>query len=190
MPFILLCKQELLKDLERLRDEHLLEWSGEPQPVDERVTWIELNHCMVISQAWDGVFINNQALKDALEPTVKLSISLSSGLRVPKQRGWLEGYPPQITIFGFFPKAQLQVIDLLDEKVILERSQKTNQPMPLDVPRQGTYLIKATHAKESVERLVSILDWRHLEIALPDRQQRSSIREEYFMQGSIIGVVQ
>jgi hypothetical protein len=27
-PFILLCKEELLKDLERLKDERLLEWDG------------------------------------------------------------------------------------------------------------------------------------------------------------------
>jgi hypothetical protein len=81
-------------------------------------------------------------------------------LRVPKQRGWLEGYPPQITLFGFYPRVELEVVNLLDEKVVLSMpSPKTNQPYPLDLNKQGTYLVKAKHSKEITEKIIKIFAW-------------------------------
>lgn len=186
--FILLCKQKLLPDIERLRDERLLEWSGEPQKVDEQSIWIELHQCMVISQAWDGVFINDRELKDALQPTVRLSISFSEGLRVPNQRGWLEGYPPQITIFGFAPKAEIEVIRLVDGKVVLERTQKTNQAQPLELQEQGTYLVRATYLSEVAEKVINILSFDRLKIVglEPKHQRWLTIDDEYSLCGSVI----
>lgn len=143
---------------------------------------------MVISQAWDGVFINKQELKDALQPTVRLSISFSGGLRVPNQRGWLEGYPPQVTIFGFAPKTEIKIIRLVDEKVVLERSQKTNQPQPLELQEQGTYLVRATYLSEVAEKTINILSFDSLQIVEPklEHQKWLSIDDKYSLCGTVI----
>lgn len=186
-PFILLCKEELLKDLERLKDERLLEWDGEPYPIDSQSSWIELDQCMVLSQTWDGVFIENQALKNALQPKVSLSISFSGGLRIPQQRGWLEGYPPQVTVFGFSPKVELEVIDLIEERELLTRSQNTNQPYSLDLARKGSYLVRAKHSKEITEKVIHIMDTSDLEIAEYNvKLWKHKINNNYFICGSII----
>lgn len=190
-PFIVLCKEKILKDLKLLRDERLLEWQGEPQPVDEGSTWREIDGCMVTSIAWQGVFIDCQELKDALQPTVKLSISLSGGLRVPGQNSWLEGYNPQVTVFGFFPTAKVEVINLLekDEPVVFERSQSTNKPFPLDELSPGIYLLRAKFASEIAERLLKIADWNSLQIAPIKRQESMAVDNEHFICGSIIEAV-
>jgi hypothetical protein len=185
-PFILLCKQELLNDIYRLRDERLLAWSGEPEPIAENSNWVELIQCLVTSQAYDGVFIDNQTLKDALQPNVRLSISFSGGLRVPNQRGWLAGHPPHVTVFGFAPRVELEVKSLLDEQVVLTRSQKTNHPLSLELPGTGLYLVRATYGKESAERLVRILDWNSLEISEPERREFMNIGDKYSICGSMI----
>ncbi len=184
--FILLCKRELLNDIYRLRDERLLEWSGEPEPIAENSNWVELTQCLVTSQAYDGVFMDNQTLKDALQPRVRLSISFSGGLRVPNQRGWLAGHCPQVTVFGFAPRVELEVSNLLNEQVIVTRSQKMNQPLSLDLPGTGLYLVRATYGKESAERLVRILDWNSLELSQPERREFMNIGDKYSICGSII----
>ena len=185
-PFILLCKEELLKDLEKLKDERLLEWDGEPYPIDSQSSWIELDQCMVLSQTWDGVFVENQALKNALQPKVSLSISFSGGLRIPQQRGWLEGYPPQVTVFGFSPKVELEVIDLIEERELLTRSQNTNQPYSLDLPRKGSYLVRAKHSKEVTEKVIHILDITDLEITEHANAFKQKINENYLISGGLI----
>ena len=119
---------------------------------------------MVVSQAWDGVFIKNQILKYALQPTVKLSISLSGDLRVTKIGAWLVNHGLKITIFGFYSTAELKVTRLSDNQTILESSQSTNTSIALDFSHPGNYLIEATFAGESSQRLVKIVDWNYLDI--------------------------
>ncbi len=171
--FILLCKQELLSDLQRLRDEKLIEWSGEPMPSFENsidnLNWVELDQCMVISQDWDAVFIDNSELKDALQPIVRLSISLSGGLRVPQHNAWLEEYPPEITVFGFSPSAELKVTRISDNHEIYSATVETNQKIPPIVfPGTGDYLLEATAGTSTNERFVRILPWSELAIRRRD----------------------
>ncbi|MEH1768413.1 MAG: hypothetical protein V7L27_29605 [Nostoc sp.] len=187
--FILLCKKELLPDINRLRDERLIEWSGEPQPVFNDSNWVELHQCMVISLAWNGVFISNQEFKDALQPNVCLSISFSGGLRVPQQSAWLEGHSPQVTIFGFYPTVTLQITRLLDNLSIIERSQSTNTPISVNFPSSGDYVVKATCAGESTERLVKIVDWSWLGIEKPQRYEIMPISSGNYICGSVIQTV-
>ncbi|MHC5726944.1 MAG: hypothetical protein ACYTXY_22960, partial [Nostoc sp.] len=187
--FILLCKKELLPDINRLRDERLIEWSGKPQAVFNDSNWVELHQCMVISLAWNGVFISNQELKDALQPSVRLSISFSGGLRVPQQSAWLEGHSPQVTIFGFYPTVTLQITRLLDNLSIIERSQSTNTPISVNFPCSGDYVVKATCAGESTERLVKIVDWSWLGIEKPQRYEIMPINSGNYICGSVIQTV-
>ena len=187
--FILLCKKELLPDINRLRDERLIEWSGKPQPVFNDSNWVELHQCMVISRAWNGVFIRNQELKDALQPNVSLYISFSGGLRVPQQSAWLQGHSPQVTIFGFYPTVTLQITRLLDNLSIIERSQSTNTPISVNFPSSGDYVVKATCAGESTERLLKIVDWRCLGIEKPQRCEITLISFGNYICGSVIQTV-
>ncbi len=184
--FLLLCKKELLSDINRLRDERLLEWSGEPTPVFNNSNWVELYQCMVVSPAWDGVFITNQALKDALQPSVQLSISFSSGLRIPKHNAWIEGYGPLVTVFGFYPTVQLQIIRLSDNFQVLDKSQSTNTPISIDFPGLGDYLVKATCQGESTERFIRIIDWTWLSIEKPQLREITPIALGHHICGSLI----
>lgn len=141
---------------------------------------------MVVSQAWDGVFIKNQTLKYALQPSVKLSISFSGGLRVPKTGGWLLNHSPQITIFGFYSTAELKVTRLSDNQTILENSQSTNTSITLDFAHPGDYLIEATFAGESSQRLVKIVDWNYLDIEKYVHREVMPINSAYHIFGSLI----
>ncbi|MHC5771238.1 MAG: hypothetical protein ACYTXI_37885 [Nostoc sp.] len=184
--FILLCKRELLSDIERLRDENLLKWSSTPQPIFNNSGWVELQQCMVVSQAWDGVFIKNQTLKYALQPTVKLSISLSGGLRVPKIGAWLVEHSPQITISSFYPTAQLQVTRLSDNHTIFDSSESRNTSISVNFSHPGDYLIEAIFASESSQRLVKIVDWDDLAIEKDVFCEKLPINSGYHIFGSVI----
>jgi hypothetical protein len=184
--FILLCKKELLPDIERLRDERLIEWSGKPQPVFNDSNWVEIQQCMVISLAWDGVFINNQELKDALQPAVRLSISFSGGLRLPHQNAWLKGYYPQVTIFGFYRNVKLQITPLFGNLPIFEVSESTNKPISVHFSTSGDYVLKATCAGENTERFIKIVDWSSLDIKKPQCCERTPISSGNYICGSVI----
>ncbi len=184
--FILLCKKELLSDINRLRDERLIEWHGEAQPVFNNSNWLELHQCMVVSQAWDGVFVKNQELKDALQPSTRLSISISAGLRVPQQSAWLEGYSLQVTVFAFYTTAKLQITRLSDKSQILDKSQSPNTPISVDFLSSGDFLIKAICGGESTERFVRIVDWNSLSIEEPRRREVMPVGFGHYMCGTVI----
>jgi hypothetical protein len=156
--FILLCKKELLLDMQRLRDENLISWDEQIQPF-ENSDWIEFHQCMVLSQAWDGIFTENQLLKDALQPSISLSISFSDGLPVPQQNAWVYGYTPKITVFGFYPTVELQITQLIDNSVILDKSERTNIPITIDFPNPGDYMVRGTCGNKFVDRFIRIVNW-------------------------------
>jgi len=185
--FILLCKQELLSQLELLQSEHLLKWNRQLHPFGENSDWIELHECMVISPAWEGVFIDNQALKNALQPSIHLSVNFSGGLRVPNNFGtWLIDHAPQVTIFGFYPTVELKVTRLPDNVLIFEDVQKTNIPISFNFSTPGEYLVEATSVDESSERLIQIVDWDKLSITAPQHRETLSFGGEQIC-GSLIG---
>ncbi|NEQ71527.1 MAG: hypothetical protein F6K21_39815 [Symploca sp. SIO2D2] len=161
--FIVLCKQALLKDLNLLRDEHLVNWSQEIQPFHD-TPWQELHNFQVLSQTWQGIFIENWELKDALQPKVRLSISLSGGLRTPNQKSWLQGYALNVTVFGFMPTVKLEVLQLPSEKCVQHyKNVKTSQPQSLAFNTVGSYLIRATHGNNVAECFLRIEGWDDLQ---------------------------
>lgn len=168
-PFILLCKQRLMKDLNLLKDERLVKWSDEVKPFSEKSEyWIELHNFQVLSQTWQGVFIDNWELKDALQPKVRLSISLSEGLQVPNQKAWLQGHSPSITIFGFMKSVELEILKLPSETPIKRyRSLNTNQAYSLELSESGSYLIRATRGDNVAETFLRIVDWNSLQLCDP-----------------------
>ncbi|MEB3151754.1 MAG: hypothetical protein VKL60_22400 [Sphaerospermopsis sp.] len=184
--FIILCKKELLTDIQRLKDENLLQWNSEPEQLFTNSHWIEIQQCMVISPAWDGVFIENQGLKDVIQPTVSLSISLSGGLRINQISTWLLDNTPEITIFGFYPTVDLQIIKLADNSKILEKSQTTNIPIKINFPHTGDYLIEANVAGESTQRLFKIVSWQDIDKKENYEHQVINIYSNYTICGALI----
>lgn len=112
--FIIVCKKDLLSDLELLQNEQLLKWEDDGlfYPFGEDYNWIEIFGCQILSQAWEAIFSQNLELKNALQPRTKLSISLQNGLCIRHQKCWLNGYEPNVIVYGFYPKVNVEVFDL------------------------------------------------------------------------------
>jgi len=186
--FILLCKRELLSQLELLQNEELLKWNHQSQPFGDNSDWIELHECMVISPAWNGVFIENLAIKDALQPSIHFSVSFSGGLRVPSSSGaWIVDHPPQVTIFGFHPTVTLKITSLPnpDNESIFKEDVQTNTPISLNFKMPGEYLVEATYASESSDRVIQIVGWDQLSMTALQTCETLSIGDEQIC-GSVI----
>ncbi|MEF3274072.1 MAG: hypothetical protein K6356_06650 [Chloroflexus sp.] len=162
--FIILCRRELLTDLERLRAERLIEWKVVEQPSPLFAEWVEVRNCMVLSPTWDGVEIEHRDLHEALRPRERLSIGLAGGLRAPRG-GWLVDLGPSVTIFGFPRVAEVRVVRMGDSQIIIEETKPTNQSFAVVWSTPGDYIIEAVAENYVTERLVKIVDWDELEAA-------------------------
>lgn len=170
-PFIVLCHKELVPQLERLKGERLINWSDKPNPLPENDRWVEIRDCMIILQDWSGIRIENQQLYDALRPKQSMSISMSGGLRAPALGGWIEGYGPQLTIFGFEPQVNVKVIRVRDNHTIVELLTTVNEPFSIEWPEPGDYRVDAFCAGGEAKRLVKIISWDQLHISPPQKEE-------------------
>ena len=164
VPFMLLCRRVLVPQLEHLRNERLLEWKGEPIPVLGSEEWVEVQYCMPVSEAWNGIFIDNQALFEALRPKTSLSVSVSGGLRAPDMHGWLEGFGPQITVFGFDSMADVRIKNVATDQTLFSGEQRANTPFTYEWPGSGDYIIEADCGGEIATRLVKMLAWDEIDV--------------------------
>jgi hypothetical protein len=180
-PFILLCKEELMSDIYCLQKNNLLKCNEEPYTVFENYDWLEFIDCEIIGLNWDYIYLKNEELKEALQPNIRLFVGLSGGLRDRSSNAWLEGCSPQLTIFsGDFPEVSLQVISLLDNRIIIEETIKTNSPISLNDFPTGEYQIEAKSQGSNTQRNFKIIDWKDLdnqpEIELKWRKINSELR--------------
>lgn len=169
MPFILLCRQELVLQLERLKSEGLIAWREEPNPLTINPQWVEMSQCMILIQDWSEVRIENQQLQEALRPKQSLNISASGGLRVPAVGGWLEDHGPFITVFGFEPEVNVKVQHVEHNTPFLELHQPTNEPLFVSWPGPGDYRVEASHAGAEAIRLIKIVAWEQLHMSPPHK---------------------
>jgi len=171
--FIILFRESLFTDLQRLRDENLIEWEGDRenkcQVFGDKSSWYEIYQCQVLSQAWDGVFLQSQELKDALQPTTKLSISLTGGLRVSSSNAWIFDHPPQITAFAFHPSVEIEVSDIHGKSVISQKSYSSNTPTSFNFPSAGEFMIRANCLGETSQRLIKLINWDDVDITLQNQ---------------------
>ncbi|MFS8866415.1 hypothetical protein [Synechococcus sp. H55.11] len=166
--FTVLFREALWPDLQRLREESLLQWSGERQPAfAETSDWWEIQECQVLAPVWDGLFLQHPELKEALQPRDRLHIALSGGLRVPQGRAWLKDHLPQVTVYGFQPTAAVTLTEVVTGNIYLQGDHRsTNQPwdLPADLP-PGTYRIQVRSGTAHQERSLKILNWDDLSLA-------------------------
>ena len=166
--FLLLCRKEYAEQMEIFREEALLKWDHD-FPVNEE--WIEYRECMIVSPNWDGIIPQHQDLYDALKPVVSVAISLKGGLRGPNQNGWLEGYPPELTIIAFDDSVELKLLDVsCPDEPIMDEIVNTNQQVSLPTLDSGDYLVEAySLGKLTTQRVLQILSWNSLDCRQPEQ---------------------
>ncbi len=170
--FLLLCRKEYAEQMNLFRQEDLLHWHHDCSIDDE---WVEYRECMIVSPSWeDSIFLQHQDLYNALKPTVSATISMRGGLRVPAQGGWLEGYPPEMTIASFDDSVELKLLDKSDpdtpDTAIMDRTVDTNKPMGLPVLDPGNYLLEVHNLGEPIaQRVLRILSWDSLDCKKPEQ---------------------
>jgi hypothetical protein len=190
-PFILLCKEELLSDIYCLQKNNLLKCNEEPYTVFENYDWLEFIDCEIIGLNWDYIYLKNEELKEALQPNIRLFVGLSGGLRDRSSNAWLEGCSPQLTIFsGDFPEVSLQVISLLDNRIIIEETIKTNSPISLNDFPTGEYQIEAKSQGSNTQRNFKIIDWKDLDKPQKIEFKWSKINLEVRICGSLIKAIE
>ena len=167
--FIILFKESLFNDLQRLRDENLIQWEGDHDTkypaFGSNSDWYEVYQCQILSQAWDGVFLQSQELKYALQPTTSLSISLSGGLKVPKTNAWISGYPPQVTVFAFHPTVELVITNATTNEIIYSSPFSSNQPHSIPNFTEGNFIASANYAGQSAQRLIKVMAWNEIDFS-------------------------
>ena len=101
--FILLGHTDCREQMDRLKEEGVLDWTGEPASVPELDDWLEWRECKILSPSWDHLIPVKEDLFDELRPSrLAIGISLQGGLPGPERASWMEGHPPvmRIAVFG------------------------------------------------------------------------------------------
>jgi hypothetical protein len=130
-----------------MREENLLEWSGERESPDEpHAGWSEYCDCMILSPEWDDMIPERQDLYEALRPRIAASISLSGGLRVPQRWAWLEGCLPEIRVSSFEELARLRIISVANPDEPRFEDQDATQKTVKELPALATahYMIETS----------------------------------------------
>jgi hypothetical protein len=165
--FLLLCRKEYTEQLEVLKQEDLINWDHD-FPVDDE--WVEYRECMIVSPDWEGIIPQHQDLYDTLKPGVSATISLKGGLRMPSQRGWMEGYGPEMTVWAFDDNVEVKLVDVSSpEELVWHQFIDTNKPISLPVLSPGAYLLEAYNSRKLAAhpRVFQILPWDTLDCHQP-----------------------
>ena len=170
--FILLCRNSLVGQMNILREEGLVNWDGEPIPVDtpQSEGWVEFLECMVLSASWSGVISRIPDLFDELRPQSRASISLQGGLKTGRRDSWLKGHQPSITVASF-KTCQVRVSSVSDPggKPEFDGSIAPNsEPIKLSALNPGDYWIEVlVNGIRAASRSIKIVSWDSLAPANP-----------------------
>lgn len=170
LPFVLICRENVLPEFDSLVKERLIEYAGEPVEVLGG-GWYELRNCVIASEAWSGAHLTNAELHDALRPADQCSVIVSGGLRLPDRPAWLDGCGPSVAVSGYGSEAELIVTDVGTEQVITERTQGTGEALPVVWPGPGTFLVVGRVAGQEARRLVTIGSWDDLRLSAPEKRE-------------------
>lgn len=171
--FIVLCRDEVLRQLEELREERIVSWQGDPEPVLTGNEWVEVRGCMVVTDGISGYFEHRELL-DAIRPHTSLGLGLSGGLRALIPGTWLQSAGPVLTVFGFQPTADVHITRLGQDRPVIAKGIPTGEPTVVDWPGPGDYLVDVTCGTEDTQRVVKIVSWDDIHARPPAR--RLSIR--------------
>lgn len=168
-PFLLLLDRALLPDLERLRAEGLVQWTGGPIDVLGG-RWVELHDIMAVAESWPDDLSENHELAELLRPRTPLNISFAGGLRVPGRGGWLAEHGPLLTVWGFDAEADIAIFRADDETPIWEQTCRTGERFTVPWPGPGDFRAEASASgREAPPRLVKLLPWEELWLVEPEQ---------------------
>lgn len=185
--FFLLCRKKHASNMEMLSQAGLVRWDHEFHLTETGRGWVEYRECVITSPDWGEVLAERNDLFDALWPNASATIALRSGLRIPQQRGWLEGYGPEVAIHAFEESLRLVVRDVAHiDAPIIDETVETNQYFELPVKTRGDYLLQVYDGGRLLaQQVFRILPWRSLTCAEP--QQSYSVRlGSSTLQGALI----
>jgi hypothetical protein len=166
VPFVFLCQDRYVSDLDRLRSLGKINWQKRSQ--FGGTGWTEFEGMMILDEDWTHVRAGDPDLYNALRPKSKRTIGIAGGLKTPM--GYLAGVAPQITIFGAGNQIPVQLIRIQDVGDIPLWSGSTQHAKPVPIPeclldRPGIYRIEAGEGDAKTERLLRISDWDNLTLA-------------------------
>ncbi|MCA1567585.1 MAG: hypothetical protein LC803_18435 [Acidobacteria bacterium] len=188
--FVLLCRKERTPDMETLRQAGLLSWDYEFHLSEHNLGWVEYRDCVITSLDWDEVLSNSNDMFDALRPSVSaITIALRGGLRVPDQRGWLEGYGPEVVIYAVDEQLRLVARDIVNiDTPIWDRTVKTNQYLELKIIARGDYILQVYRGSRLIaQQAFRILPWSTLRCSEPKKSY--SVRLGNFtLEGALVRV--
>lgn len=161
--FILLARASLQDDLNKLKKEGILDWEEPPSNVFG--DWYEYTGVTILSaEDWKDIKLQNEALLLTLQPHSTFSINLIGGIRAPRGAGWLQGYPPQLSVASFYLEAEFSIFTDLDSKQALySYSIEVGQLITLPNLPVGTYRLVVKQEGTSEEKYIRILDWETLD---------------------------
>jgi len=164
--FILLVHERITSDLNKLKDEGLLEWQTKTAVFDG---WIEYQGVTVQSepQAWNIVNLENDSLRLTLQPHTIFSINFIGGLRAHRGNGWFVGHEPRLSLASFYPGGELNVFNENEEMIHTSSIEAGKQ---VNIPWQGSgnYRVVVELNGQSDEKIVRILDWTNTTPRLMD----------------------
>lgn len=161
-PFILLAREDLHKDLTKLKNEGMLDWETSTSVFDG---WIEYYGATVQaeSQTWSSINIGSDELRLTLQPREDFSLVFTGGLRAPRGAGWLVNFGPKLSLTSFAPEATLGIYKENDEE-FFSSSIEAGKEIEVLWNSPGIYKVIVTQNGYSNERMVRILDWSDLDV--------------------------
>lgn len=153
----------LAREVAKYKEEGLV---GYEKAFQDPRGWVEFRGCMVLSRAWDCIVPppEAEALYDALRPSVFASLVFKGGLKLPDSPTWIEGFPPELCIYGFEKNFHVKVTshsgEGMDEFTLQEQATK---PLVM-CGEPGVYLIKAYWATTLVaSKILKVIPWGEIE---------------------------
>jgi hypothetical protein len=186
--FVLLCREERAPAMETLKRAGLLSWENEFHFSDHYSGWVEYRECVITSLDWDEVLSEGNDLFDTLRPSVSaVTIALRGGLRVPNQRGWLEGYGPEVIVYAADEQLRLVARDIVNiDTPIWDSNVKTNTYLELQIMSRGDYILQVYRGNRLLaQQAFRILSWKKLRCAEPDKSYLVRIGS-FTLQGALV----
>lgn len=156
--FRLLLREELRDDLLAYREQGLMQWQDEQR---WEAGWVEFSGVMVTANQWGEVGpVRSRDLLDALRPASGVSVSVTGGLRLPRQGAWVADAPPTVTVNSFFTEAFLTVC--CGDETVFAGAVEPNQPVSVPWAGPGDYELSAESRGQGQVRLVKLVPWEEL----------------------------
>lgn len=155
--FILLVREAVRTDLNKLREEGLLEWQNSSPIFDG---WYEYHKVTVQSepQAWASINLRHDSLRLTLQPRTTFSVNFVGGLRAPRGSGWFIGHEPQLSLASFFPEAELSIFNE-SEELVYTSTIEAGKLVKIPWEKSGNYRVVVKQNGQSDEKIVRILAW-------------------------------